>query len=398
MLTTHEGPTVEREVSPFVLELRDGAGEELVESISGRSAEDGSAAPATSATEALRQVMPLPTAREQRFALRVRAAELLGLVEGTRATAPETQDARTDLATELARVAEAAALTADEARARGLDPLTMRTLALDSGAGANLLEVAPLPPSFSYSQLDVHERCPLRYAFRHVYRFPEPEGRAALTFGSTAHAAFERFTRERRERAARGEPPPGRDDLARFFEAEWKPGAYGSQAAEDAYRARIGPLLDAFYAGELAADGREVVAEELFFELVLESLDGSPAVTVAGAIDRIDRLAGGGIEVIDYKTGRPGTQKSVDESLQLSIYALACRDALGLGTPERVTLYFTEAATRMTTTRTDADLDAARADIAERAARIRSGDFAATPSPDTCRWCDFRAMCPARAG
>jgi hypothetical protein len=26
-------------------------------------------------------------------------------------------------------------------------------------------------------------------------------------------------------------------------------------------------------------------------------------------------------------------------SLQLSIYALACRDALGLGRPERVTLY-----------------------------------------------------------
>ncbi len=30
------------------------------------------------------------------------------------------------------------------------------------------------------------------------------------------------------------------------------------------------------------------------------------------------------------------SQKGVDESLQLSIYALACRDALGLGTPERV--------------------------------------------------------------
>ena len=33
---------------------------------------------------------------------------------------------------------------------------------------------------------------------------------------------------------------------------------------------------------------------------------------------------------------------------------------LGLGTPERVTLYYTEAASRMSTTRTDEELDAAR--------------------------------------
>ena len=117
---------------------------------------------------------------------------------------------------------------------------------------------------------------------------------------------------------------------------------------------------------------------------------------VSGSIDRIDRLPSGGIEVIDYKTGRVSSQKGVDESLQLSIYALACRDALGLGTPERVTLYFTESATRLSTTRTDEQLDAARDDILARTARIRSGDFAATPSQDTCRWCDFAAMCPER--
>jgi RecB family exonuclease len=35
----------------------------------------------------------------------------------------------------------------------------------------------------------------------------------------------------------------------------------------------------------------------------------------------------GGIEVIDYKTGKGSSQSSVDQSLQLSIYALACRDA-----------------------------------------------------------------------
>jgi len=50
-------------------------------------------------------------------------------------------------------------------------------------------------------------------------------------------------------------------------------------------------------------------------------------VRVKGDIDRIDRLPGGGIEVIDEKTGRVTSQKDVSENLQLTIYALACRDA-----------------------------------------------------------------------
>jgi hypothetical protein len=90
------------------------------------------------------------------------------------------------------------------------------------------------------------------------------------------------------------------------------------------------------------------------------------------------------------------SQKGVHESLQLSIYALACRDALGLGTPERVTLYFSESATRMSTIRTDEQLNAARTDILARTGRIRSGDFAATPSSDACRWCDYARLCPSR--
>jgi RecB family exonuclease len=345
---------------------------------------------------AVRRVMPLPSARERRLALRLRASELVGLMEATSATDPEAAAARDDLAAELGDLVRSAATSADEARAQGLDPLTFRRIALDDGAGANLLEVAPLPGRHSYSSLSKYDQCPLQYAFSYVYRMPpREEPVAAFAFGSTAHEAFEAFTRERRERVARGEPAPTREDLEREFRARWIPTAFPDKTAEDGYQRKVANLLDNFWQGEVSSLS-EALHEELDFELTLEPGDGSAPVVINGSIDRIDRLPTGGIEVIDYKTGRVSSQKGVDESLQLSIYALACRDALGLGTPELVTLYFTESALRLSTTRTDEQLDQAQADVLARIARMRAGDFAATPSSKACQYCDYARMCPER--
>ena len=299
-------------------------------------------------------------------------------------------------AARLADLGRSAALSADEAREAGLDPFTFRSIALDTGAGANLLAVAPLPPSFSYTALETYEKCPLKYAFKYVYRMPSPDRPVgALTFGSTAHEAFEAFTKERRDRAARGEPPPTREDLERLFRERWVPAKFGDKATEDSFGRKVDNLLGNFWTGELEGVG-EALYEELEFTLVLDPGDGSEPVRVFGEIDRIDRLPGGGLEVIDYKTGKVSSQKDVSESLQLAIYALACRDALDLGTPEKVTLYFTESALRMSASRDDAELDAARDEILARVRPIRAGEFTATPGWP-CQWCDYRAMCPERA-
>ena len=400
MLTTHGGPTAAKPASLFVNEILDGAiGEvEVIDRANQWVQPEGPPAAETDATLALgRRVMPFPTKRERRLELRLRAAELVGLIEGTDTADPEEAAARAAFTQELTLVGERAGMSGDASRAAGLDPLTLREIAGDSGMGTNLLDVVPAPGRFSYSAFSTYETCPMRYAFSYVYKIPEPSRpAAALTFGSTAHDAFEAFTRERRERLARGEAAPTRDDLERLFRERWVPTEFGDRATEETYQRRVSTLLDNFWSGEVATLG-EAIVEEQKFELVIEDPSGAPPVVVTGSIDRIDRLPSGGIEVIDYKTGKLGSQKDVHESLQMSIYALACRDALGLGTPERVTLYFTESATRMSTTRTDEQLDAARADILARTARIRSGDFAATPSADACRWCDYARLCPSRA-
>ena len=221
VLTTIAGPAAEKDPSPFIADLRDGAGPELAvidraatvtapldEASEASAGESGPDVADPAVLEAVARIMPPPTARERRLELRVRANELLELLEGIEPADAEADGARRSIATEFGQLASRAVESADDARTHRLDPLTLRVLALDSGAGVNLLEVAALPSAFSYSQIDTYERCPLQYAFRHVYRIPSSRSSGALTFGSSAHAAFEAFTKERRERLARGDPPP----------------------------------------------------------------------------------------------------------------------------------------------------------------------------------------------
>ena len=69
------------------------------------------------------------------------------------------------------------------------------------------------------------------------------------------------------------------------------------------------------------ADGRRPLTAEATGETALAG------ITVHGRVDRIDRLADGGLAIIDYKTGAPPTQKAVREgfALQLGLLGLIGR-------------------------------------------------------------------------
>jgi CRISPR/Cas system-associated exonuclease Cas4 (RecB family) len=116
-------------------------------------------------------------------------------------------------------------------------------------------------------------------------------------------------------------------------------------------------------------------------------------VQLTGVLDRMDRIPGGGYEIIDYKTNRRlPPQKRIDDDLQLSIYFLAAKEVWGIE-PERLTLYYLLPGQRMSTTRTSVDADELRRRIAIVAERIHAGKFEPRENP-LCDWCDFQALCP----
>jgi ATP-dependent helicase/nuclease subunit B len=101
----------------------------------------------------------------------------------------------------------------------------------------------------------------------------------------------------------------------------------GNEAIHPMLRALWAPrLLEAIdWIADLERDnqaaGRQPLAAEVTGEAAIAG------VTVHGRADRLDRLPGGGVAIIDYKTGAPPSQKAVDKgfALQLGLLGLIAR-------------------------------------------------------------------------
>jgi RecB family exonuclease len=141
----------------------------------------------------------------------------------------------------------------------------------------------------------------------------------------------------------------------------------------------------------IAAAQRNPVPQVLHTEQEFKIQIGE--ATVVGRMDRIDRLAGNRVVIVDYKTGKPRTQEDADKSLQLSIYACAARESFGYES-EQLAFYNLENNTSVTTTRSPQQLEEAETRVEEVAEKIARGAF--EPNPGFyCSFCAYRNLCPA---
>ncbi len=231
----------------------------------------------------------------------------------------------------------------------------------------------------SYSSIDTYETCPAKYRFQYEERLPTSPS-PALSFGDSLHRALHRFH-------SRPVPvAPSLDELLEMLDAVWVADGYADASEELVYRDHGRQVL-ARYHEDNAPSYRIPAALEFRFQIEVEG------VQVSGVIDRMDRIPGGGYEIVDYKTNRRlPPQQRIDRDLQLSIYHLAAREVWGIE-PERLTLYYLLPGQRMSTTRTRADVDELRRRIVTVAERIGAGRFEPRQNP-LCDWCGFQALCP----
>lgn len=115
---------------------------------------------------------------------------------------------------------------------------------------------------------------------------------------------------------------------------------------------------------------------------------------VVGRIDRVDKLPDGSVAIVDYKTGKARDQRNADDSLQLSLYAIAAKEKWGYNVGQ-VSFYNLEDNLAVVTTRSAAHLIAARKKVEDAAEGIASGRFDARPGMH-CSFCAYRSLCPAQ--
>ena len=337
----------------------------------------------------------------------------------------------------------AAYLLSDPALARALRQEYMRQqwkwqspdgfLNPDPEALAALERHRPGNRSFSATGLEAYASCPYQFFLKNVVRLRPIERREALihldplTRGSLLHDVFFHLGSELR---ARNLAPLAEDRLSEAFAALetvfWQ--------VEAEVRERVAPAIDRIWQDQMdgllgdlrgflqryAATGRVPLANELTFGMGAKQPADAASRTEAavlpgglrlhGAIDVVERLAGGAIQITDYKTGRASIETTRQQrilfggrALQPLLYALAYEALSGTPTASGRLYYATIRGTYLETV-VDAASEESRAvfesfvDGLDRA--TRNGRFPALPNPGVsyrvCDYCDYLPVCGPR--
>jgi DNA helicase-2/ATP-dependent DNA helicase PcrA len=246
----------------------------------------------------------------------------------------------------------------------------------------------------SATDIDTYRACPLRYKFARVFRIPQ-EPTLHQRFGIVVHQVLERYhalAEQPDEQTQPGGPTdattwsslPPLSELLAVLEQSWRRGGFGDSDEERQLRGKAAAALARYHERAQTDDAHPVWFERQFtFKL--------GAHLLRGRVDRVDRLSTGEYELIDYKTGRPKSAEQLSEDVQLSLYAVAAREAWGLEASRGAYYYLLDDEKIAVV----GDDDWIRGVATEVAEGIRAQEFEPTPSVTACSLCDYRLVCPA---
>ncbi len=265
---------------------------------------------------------------------------------------------------------------------------------------------------FNFYKLHAYEFCPWRYRYQYVLKVP-PKPSHQMSFGTSIHAAlFElfkllKYRAEHEQGSLFGAAAPEKKtltdqdlvsekELLDLYRKHWVGEWYETPQQMEEFRKKGEEALRRFYKDQ---QGHWPIPLKLEQEFAVKEGE----YTLAGKIDRIDVLSAAGdkptVEIIDYKTGQAAKKLfKQSERYQLFLYTLALEDpALFDLKVEKLTFSFVMDGTTESYEPKAPDLTSVKEWATRIIAKIKSGDFTATPSPQYCRRCDFRDICPYRA-
>jgi DNA helicase-2/ATP-dependent DNA helicase PcrA len=231
--------------------------------------------------------------------------------------------------------------------------------------------------TLSASDIETYRTCPLKYKFARVFRIPS-EPTLNQRFGILVHQVLERYHAGTEQSV---------EEMLGLLDVGWRRGGFGDSAEERQLHGKASTALQRYH-GRFLDEDTEPVWFEKSFQFTL-----GPHV-LRGRVDRVDRLPGGGYELIDYKTGRPRSASQLREDVQLSLYAVAARSAWDVDAACQSYHYVLDDE-KVPVPTAEIDRDWISDTVMEVGEGILGQGFEPTPSYAACSMCDFRIACPA---
>ncbi|MGA8438149.1 MAG: ATP-dependent DNA helicase [Candidatus Sulfotelmatobacter sp.] len=239
-----------------------------------------------------------------------------------------------------------------------------------------------LDARLSATAVETYETCPLQFKFEREWRLAR-QLHAAVQYGAAMHRVLRTFYDSVRLGRTKTD-----DELLELFRDDLAASGIQDDYQRDLYLKQGLQQLNDFLAATHSTPAPKVLHTEEWFDIQIAG------TRVAGRIDRVDRMSDGSIAIVDYKTGKARSQEDADESLQLSIYAMAAKQKWGYQVGE-LAFHNLEGNVSVTSKRAEFQLEEARERVQAVARGIAEGNF--KPKPDFhCTFCAFRGLCPAR--
>jgi len=249
----------------------------------------------------------------------------------------------------------------------------------------------------SFSALETYTQCPLKYKFQEIDKIRTPRSPEAL-FGTIIHGVL-KFIHTRQQ----GEFPKLQNALE-FFQNKWNDAQLQNERQKITLLNQGKNIIEKYYHDNDITTSTPI-STEMFFETPIETptcLAVAPNEhrqneihTLAGKIDRIDKLEDGSFEIIDYKTSKwLPSQEDVDNNLQLAIYQMGLLNRWpNIDTPIKVSLYFLLHGMKLSSTKSP-DTTATQDKVSNIIKSIQeTKEFKPLPGI-LCGWCGHQKMCP----
>lgn len=235
--------------------------------------------------------------------------------------------------------------------------------------------------SLSYSKISTFLECPKKYYFQYVCKLPT-KPKYYYSFGETIHKVLEEMYHPEKSL----EKFPRLNNILYLIDEYWIGEGFWDKDQEEEAKSEAKEIISNYYR-------RNIFTYKPAFSVEEHISFNIENISIAGKIDRIDRLPGGKFEIIDYKTGNIDNISNIDfiSKLQLIIYSMGFKAKYDFEA-SIASWYFLRKNEKLSLTVTEEDYQKGKNVIRETYEEIMKSSF--NKKENTfCQFCDFIEAC-----